>query len=53
MLTAPGLSDFHNALREIAIADTDLFDLWDLANEVGGYEDDVLSSGIGDHLLNL
>ncbi|CAJ0994432.1 hypothetical protein [Sodalis praecaptivus] len=53
VLTAPGLCDFHNALREIAIADTDLFDLWDLANEVGGYEDDRLSCGVGDHLLNL
>lgn len=53
VLTAPGLCDFHNALREIAIADTDLFDLWDLANEVGGYEDDRLSSDVGDHLLNL
>lgn len=39
MLAEPGWDNSHNALREITIANIPLFDLWDLANEVGGYED--------------
>lgn len=53
MLAESGWDNSHNALREITIADIPLFELWDLANEVGGYEDDVLSSNPSDHLITL